>query len=95
MKDIHFKEYKIKVNDNNTATVHCALKDDCYLCLFNRESEKDFINAYKALGFSIAITVLGDKQQHFYPILYSNETKLTEEVMETIWMKINEEGLPT
>ena len=83
------KTFKIRIN-NSIATIDVACFDSArFVCLFNKEKHKDFINGFKALGFKVSITSLGDLAINYFPIQLSSSSTLTEEIMKNIWDKIS------
>lgn len=88
-KKVWVKTFKIRIN-TSIATIDVACFDsERFVCLFNKEKHKNFIEGFKALGFKVSITSLGDKTINYFPIKLSSSSTLTEEVMKNIWDKIN------
>ena len=91
MKKNWAKAFKIEIN-NCIATIDVACFDNVkFVCLFNIEKHKDFVNGFKARGFQVSITSMGDRQVHYFPFKLSASSALTEEVMKDIWDKIERE----
>lgn len=79
------------LKNGNLATIDVGEREtNHFVCLFNKEKNKDFINGFGALGFVVVVTILGTQEDFFYPIAVRANPVLTNEHMVTIWNQIKE-----
>ena len=88
MKLDFIRTYPIDINGHIAQVDVWKLETNTYLCLFNIEEHKDFINGLGARGFYVYKSDIGKSEEDFTAIKISLTCTLTYDLMVDIWQKV-------